>query len=323
MKNSNETPLVSIVVPVYKVEKYLDECVESLVRQTYNNLEIILVDDGSPDNCPAMCDNWANKDNRIRVIHKSNGGLSSARNAALDVMSGDYCMCVDSDDYLHQDTLHDVVDIALSQNADIVQFNIIRGSSDTFPIISKCNRIQAFDNHNIFYSKVQKIIMCGKLYKSNLLDGIRMPVGKINEDDATTWKLYYKSNKTIYIDTPYYYYRVNPTSIMSGQRKTLRLDFMEHYKERIAFFEKENDKLLTDLSKWRFCLPLMLGYMRGNVRKKDLPVLLDNFYKYYKSAILCNKVPLEHRILIAIFGCCPKLFRKFFETIGKAHTLEN
>lgn len=92
--------LVSVIVPVYKVEKYLDKCVESIVEQTYKNLEIILVDDGSPDNCPSMCDSWAQKDSRIKVIHKENGGVSSARNSALDAAAGDYICFVDSDDFI-------------------------------------------------------------------------------------------------------------------------------------------------------------------------------------------------------------------------------
>ena len=96
-------PLVSVIVPVYKVEKYLDKCIESIVGQTYENLEIILVDDGSPDNCPTMCDEWAQKDSRIKVIHKENGGLSSARNAGLDACTGDYIGFVDSDDWIEPD----------------------------------------------------------------------------------------------------------------------------------------------------------------------------------------------------------------------------
>ena len=96
----NSNPKISVIVPVYKVEKYLDKCVESIVNQTYKNLEIILVDDGSPDNCPAMCDEWAEKDERIRVIHKENGGLADARNAGMDIATGDYIGFVDSDDWI-------------------------------------------------------------------------------------------------------------------------------------------------------------------------------------------------------------------------------
>ena len=111
--------LISVIVPVYKVENFLDRCVESIVGQTYENLEIILVDDGSPDNCPAICDNWAKKDGRIKVIHKENGGLSSARNAGLDVVTGEYFGFIDSDDWIEKDFFEFLITNALKENADI------------------------------------------------------------------------------------------------------------------------------------------------------------------------------------------------------------
>ena len=106
-----KSALISVIVPIYKVEKYLDECIESIVNKTYRNLEIILVDDGSPDKCPEMCDQWAKKDERIRVIHKENGGLSSARNAGLDVATGDYVGFVDSDDFIERDMYEKKINI--------------------------------------------------------------------------------------------------------------------------------------------------------------------------------------------------------------------
>ena len=115
----NQPELISIIVPVYKVEKYLDKCVESIVEQTYKNLEIILVDDGSPDNCSAMCDEWAQKDSRIKVIHKENGGLSSARNAGLDACTGDYIGFVDSDDWIEPDMYEYLLNISMKNNADV------------------------------------------------------------------------------------------------------------------------------------------------------------------------------------------------------------
>ena len=113
------TEKISIIVPVYKVEKYLDKCVRSIVEQTYKNLEIILVDDGSPDNCPAMCDEWARKDSRIAVIHKENGGVSSARNAGLAACTGDYVGFVDYDDWIEPDMYEYLLDISMKSNADV------------------------------------------------------------------------------------------------------------------------------------------------------------------------------------------------------------
>ena len=119
--------LVSVIVPVYKVEKYLDKCIESIVGQTYKNLEIILVDDGSPDNCPAMCDSWAQKDSRIKVIHKPNGGVSSARNTALDAASGEYICFVDSDDVLELDTVKYMVDNISDADVTVRTDLLLRG----------------------------------------------------------------------------------------------------------------------------------------------------------------------------------------------------
>lgn len=120
MKN-NDNPLVSVIVPVYNVEKYLDECVKSILAQSYKNLEIILVDDGSPDGCPEMCDNYQALDPRVRVIHKNNGGLGFARNSGLDIATGDYVVFVDSDDYLDSDAIEDLVTAAINNHAQLVK----------------------------------------------------------------------------------------------------------------------------------------------------------------------------------------------------------
>lgn len=118
---NNTNPLVSIIVPVYKVERYIHRSIDSLLRQTYNNLEIILVDDGSPDNCPFICDKYAMQDNRIRVIHKSNGGLSDARNAALNVMTGQYVTFVDSDDYIADNMIEKFIETVKQQTAFLLR----------------------------------------------------------------------------------------------------------------------------------------------------------------------------------------------------------
>lgn len=313
---------ITIIVPIYKVEKYIHRCVNSVLAQTYLNWELILVDDGSPDHCPIICDNYSMRDKRIKVIHKENGGQAEARNMALDIMKGNYVMFLDSDDYIHPDTLQDTVSLAQKKSADIVQFSFVRGKGDVFPSIKKDNSFRVFDNHSIFYSTIQKIVVWGKLYRSELWTDIRMPMGKLNyEDDATTWKLYYRSKRIIYVNTPYYYYFVNPSSTMANQRKSTSISFVESYEERIAFFEKQGDKLLTDISKWRFCLPLMLCYMRGNMKKEELPILLNLFRKNVGTVIACTKVPLEHRLLLFVFRICPFVFRVFFMVIGRAHNL--
>ena len=121
--------MISIIVPVYKVEKYLDRCIESVLAQTYTDFELILVDDGSPDNCPAMCDAWAEKDSRIRVIHKPNGGLSSARNAGLDIMKGEYVTFIDSDDTVLPNYLERLLTALTVNSADVSVCSLKRANS--------------------------------------------------------------------------------------------------------------------------------------------------------------------------------------------------
>lgn len=142
--------LLSVIVPVYKVESYLDRCVESIVGQSYRNLEIILVDDGSPDGCPEKCDDWAKRDNRIKVIHKQNAGLGFARNSGLDIATGEYVAFVDSDDYIENDMYRTLIDAACRHNADMVScgFNKQLASGEFLPCV-EFDRETTFEGEDI------------------------------------------------------------------------------------------------------------------------------------------------------------------------------
>ena len=178
-------PLISVIVPIYNVENYLDKCIESIVNQTYKNLEIILVDDGSPDNSPKICDNWALKDNRIKVIHKENGGLSSARNAGIQNASGEYIAFIDSDDYFDL------------QAISVMQKNLENYNVDVSSISFKCvneNELPATNNENcevLFFTSEQLAInicqrkntsVCGKLFKKDIFNDNKFLEGVLNED---------------------------------------------------------------------------------------------------------------------------------------------
>lgn len=311
--------LVSIIVPAYNAEAYLRNCVTSILEQTYKNWELILINDGSSDLTCAICKQYAEIDPRVRVIHQLNQGQAAARNNALNLATGDYILFIDSDDYIHKDTLNDIIKIAIETDADIVQFSYLSGKSRIFPSIKKANRIHLYDNRSIFYSKPYNVILWGKLYKIKLWDGIRMPIGKRNyEDDATTWKLYYSSKIIAFVDTPYYYYTTNPNSTMALQRKETSISFIYAYEERIEFFKNVNDKLLLTLSKWRFCLPLMLSFVRGNVKKEELPILLKHFQKNIPEVLSCSKVPKIHKLFFVMFSLFPRFWRFAFLTLIKA-----
>ncbi len=205
--------LVSIIVPVYKVEKYLDECIESLVNQTWSNIEIILIDDGSPDNCPTMCDTWAEKDHRVKVIHKENGGLSAARNAGIKTASGKWLLFIDSDDVVSHDFVRHLIEV--SSRDDIVAVSsVVRFAEEllqhqTVPVVKRCNKELANVRGGMY--------ACGILYSRELIAsiGLQFDTTLRNIEDVVWNGIYLRYiAEVIYVDVPYFY-RMNPTSITS------------------------------------------------------------------------------------------------------------
>lgn len=214
--------LVSIIVPVYKVEKYLSKCIDSLINQTYKNIEIILVDDGSPDNCGKICDEYASKDERIKVIHKENEGLSAARNDGMDICTGEYVTFVDSDDYISYSFCEDLMNAINENNADIAICNIkkfIDGESVKEEKIDLETKVYTFKEtiYNLISLGDYYDCAWGKIYSKKVLEGLYFPVGRIWEDSATTYKLYHKANKVAVINAKHYYYLTKRAdSIMGG-----------------------------------------------------------------------------------------------------------
>lgn len=311
--------VVSVIIPVYKVEKYLDRCLTSVLSQSYPNLEIILVDDGSPDKCPKMCDEYAKRDSRVRVIHKINGGLSSARNAALDIMNSDYCFFVDSDDFIQAGAVEYLVGLSLKHNADLIQCAFDWGGNDEFTTSSnyKEDEPEVFEGNSIFSSLKNNVTLCGKLFRSSLWKDIRMPIGKLNEDDYTTWKLYYRANTVVVTDLKLYYNFVNNEGISAGLRKVPNITYpMEAYHERISFFDKKGEKELSVLSKWRYLLYLMLAMGADNLREEDKATLVKEYKLVYKDVLKCSKVPIAHKILILLTLISPK-FAKIAQRYNK------
>ncbi len=312
---------ISIIVPVYNVESYLTRCVESILAQTYTNWELILVDDGSPDRCPEICDAYAAKDKRIKVLHKTNGGLSDARNHGLDVATGDYILFVDSDDYIHPHMLQAMSRLATEKNADIVQCSYIRGTENSFPTITESTKHYTFDNKSIFISTRQQTILCAKFYRRSLWDSLRMPVGKIHEDDFTTWRLYCHSHRIVIIDTPYYYYYINPRGIMACEDRRLSPLLIEAYEERIAYFEERNEATLAALSRWRFSMPLMYIYLRGNITREEKHNIQHILHENTKTFVRCHQVPWAHRLVFSLIDLSPRLYRSLSELLGMSHTI--
>lgn len=234
----NRKVKISVIIPVYKVEKYIKQCIESVVNQTYDNLEIILIDDGSPDKCPQICEEYACKDERIIVIHKKNGGLASARNSGLDIASGDLISFVDSDDWIDKEMYYQMVELKEKNKASIVCCEgIYTDGKDLFERCFSCKSTGTIldgkeATKEILLDKVGSQAVKG-LYDKACWDGVRFPIGMLYEDIPTTFKAFEKALSIVYLDEPFYKYRINPKSI-SGSSNPLKpyheyLGFKSHY----------------------------------------------------------------------------------------------
>lgn len=247
-------PKISVVVPVYKVEAYLDRCVQSIVNQSFEDFDLYLVDDGSPDNCGRMCDTWSERDNRIHVIHQKNSGLSAARNAGIErafaESDSQWITFIDSDDWIHPNMLEWLLLAVQDQKADIGICAYARtGGEDpwTEDIRMKTEVWTAEE----FYSRkfVEATIACAKLYRKELFEKMRYPVGKLHEDEFVTYRLLFEAEKLAYVPLPLYAYFVNMDSITTGGWSPKRLHAWEAYEQQLAFFEERG---LDALVKFRY-----------------------------------------------------------------------
>lgn len=237
---------VSIIVPIYNVEAYLEACLESLIRQTYRDIEIILVNDGSTDNSLGICEAYVKKDSRITVYNKGNGGLSDARNYGLEHSTGDLITFVDSDDYVSEDYIACLYNALLETDSDIAVASFYydrdgkiwpSSSEDDFQEV-----LSAYEMMERLYisEKVPRVtytLSWAKLYKKSLFDTIRFPVGKIHEDEFTTYKLYIEAERMVYINHPIYFYRQRSSSITHSRYSLSRLDGLEALEERVKYLE--------------------------------------------------------------------------------------
>jgi len=289
--------MISVIVPIYNVEKYLSKCIESIINQTYKDLEIILVNDGSLDNCPRICDEYAKKDNRIKVIHKENGGVSTARNIGLDKALGDYIFFVDSDDYLDLRMIEVLYNNMKKYKADISMCNYIRVDNYDVKVSNNEEQIEIYSNIqalNRLYKDTYTfhedyalfIAPWNKLYKKELFDNLRYPIGKIYEDGATIYKVLYKSNKIVHTNQILYYYYQSPNSISRKKFDKTRLDRLDAFKGQMEFYK---DKGLNELYFYAFntYLNMFIEYysLANIVGQPEMAEYMKNkFKKEFKKA---------------------------------------
>lgn len=296
-------PLISVIVPIYKVERYLPQCIDSIIKQTYNNLEIILVDDGSPDQCGIICEKYAKKDNRIKVIHKNNGGLSDARNVAIDVSTGEYILFIDSDDYVATNHIEHLYHILITSHADMA---IEWGQTfyeGTTPVIDTLNgkKEVILDSDealtNMFYQKNFDTSAWAKLYKRNLFDNIRYPKGWLYEDLPTTYRLIQKCKKVVFSDYKSYYYLLRNNSIEGAPFKPLKYEscikiIQQLEQDRHCMSANVQKALDCKIVSFAFHILLEVPNTYNNIRK-DLFNIIKN---KRKNILFNNKARKKTRI---------------------------
>lgn len=295
-----EEKLISVIVPCYNVEQYLPRCIDSILKQTYKNLEVWLVDDGSPDRCGEICDEYAKTDSRIKVIHKKNGGLSDARNAALDIAKGEYIVFVDSDDYIAPNHIRGLYDLLTEYHADIavnppcvfLQGNMPRPCGD--------DKIYIFSGHeafqNMFYQKQIETSAWGKMYKRELFEGIRYPYGLYFEDNPTTYKLLLKSNRVVFQNRQSYFYLIRSNSIEGATFSKKKLDdslkiidVLESDKELFVFSKALHCKIVSFAFHILFQMPIGMEERRifiSKIKQYRLEVLFNGKARS-KTRIAC------------------------------------
>ena len=312
--------LISVIVPIYNVEKYLEKCVKSIQEQTYKNIEIILVDDGSLDNCGELCEKYALKDPRIKVVHKENGGLSDARNKGIDNATGKYIVFVDSDDYIEINYIELLYKAIRENKAEISQcgiykvdcnYNIIEKISYN-ETSSKSGKQMISETYKNKEHLLENVVVWNKMYKKELFDKIKFPFGKIHEDEFTTYKIFYQVEEVAVIPECLYNYRQTNSSITGKKYNLKRLNLLEALEERMEFFKKNNEKKLYDLTlkyyleQSRECYIKLKLYVENS--KKEQKEIHKKYQKRDLELLHSKDILLLVKIKSILFYLCPNVF---------------
>ena len=306
---------ISVIVPVYNVEKHLKRCIDSLISQTYSNLEIILVDDGSTDSSPEICDAYADKDTRVKVIHKKNGGLSDACNKGLMAANGDYIAFVDSDDYLHMDMYKILVDEINAKKADMGMCLFERVYDEYIepkPVERYETDLLSIEDIYKEWHHVETNVRWNKLFKREILKGIEFPYGKINEDEATKPKIYERLNKIVKVNEKLYFYQQSNTSITRKEFYPKKMDKLDAIYENIKWFK--DNKLTNYLNEevkyyWDYFLDYYKKCMfyEGENIKDKLITYKKQFNKMYPLILRCPLLSAKNKLTVTLMRISPRL----------------
>ncbi len=353
--------LISVIIPVYKVEAYMGCCLDSVLAQTYTELEIILVDDGSPDECPAICDAYARKDARVKVIHQKNAGLSGARNAGMDIARGSFFAFIDSDDFVAPDFIECLYNACVSTDSEIAicrwdyvhgheagdaaaafgrlafgengpevrpyepenpkEQNRQNGGADraggAAPVISLTGR-ELMENLYRQPDGAYFVVAWNKLYRRELFDGIRYPLGRIHEDEATTHRIFHRVQRGAFVDRTLYGYFVSPKSITHGFNPR-RLDWITGVSGRLDFFEENGYEELMPQALQAFAdgmIDIYFGLVdyqpENKTEQRRIRALVREGQRRIKKY---GRFPLRTAIGYWLFARVPGIYRKLLDRV--------
>ncbi|PLR87261.1 MULTISPECIES: glycosyltransferase [Bacillus] len=310
-------PKISIIVPVYNVESYLHKCVDSILAQTHTDFELILVDDGSPDNCGKICDEYANKDSKVKVIHKKNGGLSDARNAGLDIATGDYIGFVDSDDWIEPDMYELLYNMCIKNNCEIasctstIYYKNKTVTNGTHPLTIH-NRNEAM--RAMLQGELYDEVVWTKLIKRSLLKEIRFTVGIIYEDTAFTYKVIHESQQVCCIGAPKYNYLKREDSQMDKAIKNIRIDgvlvYDEMYKFINEYYRELSNLVALKLANISMTVLNLISFNQNFPKyKKEYYKVTSILNSYFHKTITQNVYPRNVKILLAATKIYPLSYK--------------
>lgn len=329
---------ISIIIPIYNSESYLNQCIESIINQTYTNLEIILVNDGSTDNSANICEYYAQKDNRIKVIYQQNQRIGAARNRGLEEATGDWVTFLDSDDYMEINAYEIALNVAMKYTADIIQWDLIfepeKGCTDiidnkpVYPYTERiCNNEEAlavmfeYKNMDTRFNHLWTVSHCiwPKLYKIDLFRDIRFPINKEYEDEMILHKLFIKASKVIFINERFVHYRLRANSTVHTMNLSGKLDKMDAYRDRMLLCVKLDNEIIHRGIAHDYSIGIMNLYLLA-AKQHDKDVMNDLINKAKELLkVLSDSIGLREKILLLSMVYIRSIFLIIYSEYRKRH----
>ncbi len=305
-------PKISIIVPIYNLEPYLNGCIDSILSQSFSDFELLLINDGSTDGSGSICDEYADNDNRVKVIHKEYGGVSSARNTGINAATGEYIGFVDGDDYIEAKMYSNLYALSSKTNSDIaicklgrvVNGTLINSGEEEF--VKELNHVESMNE--LFKGALYRFSLCNKLFKRSCFDKIQFPEGRIHEDLSTTYRLFANANKAVYTSYIGYMYVKRENSILTSTFSEKRLDAFLGWDEILVFMSKKYPQLSeTVFSSFGYWCVDNVYYVLNQVenrvyRHKYLEMIQGCVRRYYSQILKTETLSLMYKYLITLLN---------------------